>query len=122
MVLTVCGRVGLVELGSTWGCETDGDDVRRVPAARALGVVRVDRAARDGGERVADEAGLVQRVGVDGELGAGLLADTQARVDDGGRGAPVLVDLEPERSAAQLGVHGVAGHRVALAEQADVDG
>ncbi len=42
-VLTVCGRVGLVELGSTLGCAGDGDDVGRVPAAGALGVVGVDR-------------------------------------------------------------------------------
>jgi hypothetical protein len=41
------------------------DDVRRVAAAGALGVVGVDGAALDGGDRVLDEAGLVQRVGVD---------------------------------------------------------
>ena len=50
-VLTVCGRVGLVDDGSTLGCDDDGDDVGRVAAARALGVVRVDRPAGDGGER-----------------------------------------------------------------------
>ena len=44
-VFTVCGRVGLVDDGSTLGCDGDGDDVGRVAAARALGVVRVDRPA-----------------------------------------------------------------------------
>ncbi len=58
---------------------------------------------------------------MDGGLGAGLLADAQAGVDDGRGGAPVLVDLETEGSAAQLGVHALAGHGVALAEQPDVD-
>ena len=51
IVLTVCGRVGFVDDGSTFGCDGDGDDVGRVAAARAFGVVRVDRAARDRGER-----------------------------------------------------------------------
>ena len=41
-VLTVCGRVGLVEDGSTLGASGDRDDVRRVATARALGVVGVD--------------------------------------------------------------------------------
>ena len=41
------GRVGLVEDGSTFGCDGDRDDVGRVAAAGALGVVRVDRPAGD---------------------------------------------------------------------------
>ncbi|ESU51923.1 hypothetical protein P376_0101 [Streptomyces sp. HCCB10043] len=98
------------------------DDVGRVPAARPLGVVRVDRPAGDGGEGVGDEPGLVECVRVDGELRTGPLADGEAGVDHGGRGAPVLVDLESQRPAAQLGVHRVLRHRVALAEQPDVDG
>jgi hypothetical protein len=59
-VLTVCGRVGLVEDGSTWGLGDDLDDVRGVPAARALGVERVDRPAGDRGQRRLQEAGLVE--------------------------------------------------------------
>ena len=78
-VLTVCGRVGLVELGRTCGSETTVDDVGRVPAARALGVVGVDAAARDGGEGVGHESGLVEGVGVDGELDAGLLGRRSGR-------------------------------------------
>lgn len=107
MVLTVCGRVGLVELGRTYGSETTVMMSGACPPCGALGVVRVDGAPGDGGEGVADEARLVQGVGVDGELGPGLLADGQAGVDDGGGRAPVLVDLEPERAAAELGVHGL---------------
>jgi hypothetical protein len=43
-VFTVYGRVGLVELGSTFGSPHTLDDVGRVAAAGALGVVGVDRA------------------------------------------------------------------------------
>ena len=71
-VLTVCGRVGFVDDGSTLGCDGDGDDVGGVAAAGALGVVRVDRAPGDRGQRRVDVAGLVERVGVDGHLHAGL--------------------------------------------------
>ncbi len=59
---------------------------------------------------------------MDGELGAALLADVQAGVDDGGGRAPVLVDLEADGTRAQLVAHRVVRHRVALAEQPDVDG
>ena len=64
------GRVG--GAGQDVRLGDHGDDVGRVPAARTLGVVRVDAAPGDRGEGVADESGLVQGVRVDGELGAGL--------------------------------------------------
>ena len=56
------------------------DHVRGVAAAGAFDVEGVDGAAGDGGEGVAEESGLVEGVGVDGELGAALLADVQAGV------------------------------------------
>ena len=68
MVLTVNGRVGLVLDGRTLGSAGDLDDVRGVAAAGPLGVVGVDRPALEGGDGVLDEAGLVERVGVDGHL------------------------------------------------------
>lgn len=43
------------------------DDVRRVAAAGPLGVMGVDGAALEGGQRVLDEAGFVERVGKDRE-------------------------------------------------------
>ncbi len=46
--LIVYGSVGLVEDGSTFGSPAIADDVGRVAAARALGVVGVDRPAVDG--------------------------------------------------------------------------
>ena len=55
-VLTVKGRVGLVDDGSTFGRPADLDDVGRVAAAGALGVEGVDGAALEGRDRVLDEA------------------------------------------------------------------
>lgn len=55
------------------------------------------------GECVAHEPGLVQRVGVQGDLDTGLLADPQRRVDHRGRGTPILVDLETESAAWRPG-------------------
>lgn len=97
-----------------------GHDVRRVPAARTLGVVGVDAASGDGGEGVADEPGLVQRVGVDGDLDPGAVGDGERGVDDGRGRAPVLVQFEAQRAAADLGHHRVVRDGVALAEETDV--
>ena len=55
-VLTVKGRVGLVDDGSTFGSPRDPDDVGRMAAAGALGVEGVDGAALEGGDGVLDEA------------------------------------------------------------------
>ena len=93
-VLTVYGRVGLVEDGSTFGSARDLDDVGRVAAAGAFGVEGVDRAALERGDRVLDEAGLVERVGVDHHLHVVVVGDRQAAVDRRRRRAPVLVQLE----------------------------
>ena len=53
----------------------DLDDVRRVAAARALRMEGVDGAALEGGDRVLDEAGFVQRVGVDHHLHVVVVGD-----------------------------------------------
>ena len=59
---------GWCDDGSTFGSPQARDDVGRVAAAGALGVVGVDGAALERGDRVLDEARLVQRVGVDRDL------------------------------------------------------
>ena len=56
----------------------DLQDVGGVAAARALAVVRVDRASLEGRDRVFDEARLVQRVGVDRHLDVVLVGDVAA--------------------------------------------
>src|SRR5207253_7807912 len=57
-----------------------GDDVGGVAPARPLGVVGVDRPALDGGQGVGDEAGLVQGVGVHGDLDAAAVGCPEAGV------------------------------------------
>ena len=84
------------------GMRRDGDDVRRMPATGALGVVGVDRAAGDRPNGVFEEAGLVQRVGVDRKLHVVLVGDAQAGVDHGRRRAPVLVHLEAAGAGLDL--------------------
>ena len=121
MVLTVCGRVGLVDEGRTLAQPATTDDVGGVAAAGALGVVGVDGPAGDGGQGVLHEAGLVEGVGVDGHLHPGLVAHPQAGVDGGRRRAPVLVQLEARGPAPELLPQRLAETRVALAEQGDVD-
>ena len=112
-MLTVYGRVGLVDDGSTFGSPHDLDDVGRVAAARAFGVVGVDRAALERGDRVFDEARFVQRVGVDRDLHVVLVGDRQAVVDRRGRRAPVLVQLQADRAGLDLLVERARG-RLAL--------
>ena len=59
-------RVG--RRGQHVGLAAQPDDVRRVAAAGAFGVVGVNRPAADRGNRVVDEAGFVERVGVNRHL------------------------------------------------------
>ena len=71
-------------------------------AARALGVIHVDGATVDRGQRILDESALVESVGVQLNLEVEVVGDRQARVDDRRHGAPVLVDLETETAAGYL--------------------
>ena len=78
------------------------DDVGRVAAAGAFGVVRVDRASLERRNRIVDEAGLVERVGVNGDLHVVLIGHGQAAVDGRRRRAPVFVQLQPDGAGANL--------------------
>ena len=69
----------------------DADDVRGMAAARALGVVGVDRPALEGRDGRFDETRLVEGVGVDRDLDVVLVGDAQRLIDGGGGGAPILV-------------------------------
>jgi hypothetical protein len=80
----------------------DADDVRGMPASRALRVVGVDGPAGDRVHRVLEEPGLVERVRVDLDLHVQLVARVQRCPDDGRHRAPVLVDLEPDGARAPL--------------------
>lgn len=113
------GRVG--RRGQEVRQPGDLDDVRRVPAAGALGVVGVDRPAGHCVHSGLQEPGLVEGVGVDRHLHAGFVGNRQARVDRGGRGAPVLVQLEPAGAGHELLAQRFRPDRVPLAQQQDVD-
>ena len=112
------GRIG--RAGQHIGQPGRLDDVRRMAAAGAFGVVGVDGAALEGGERGFDEAGFVERVGVDGDLHVHLVGHRQAAVDGGRRRAPVLVQLEAHGAGLDLLAQGFRQAGVALAEEAEV--
>ena len=122
MVLRVKGRVGLVEDGSTFLQARDLDDVGGMAAAGAFGVEGVDGAALERLDGVLDEAGLVERVGVDHHLDVVILGDRQAAVDGGRRGAPVLVQLEGAGAGLDLFLQRIGQRCVALAGEAEVHG
>ncbi len=65
--------------------------VRRVTAARTLGVEGMDGPPFERGDRLLDEPGFVERVGVHADLHVHFVRDRQRRTQDRGRGAPILV-------------------------------
>ena len=96
------------------------DDVRRMSAAGALGMVSVDGSAVDRANGVLDESGLVDRVGVNRDLHVELVGDTQARVDSCRRTAPVFVQLEPDGAGADLLAQTIRAAGVALTQEAKI--
>ncbi|CFR37432.1 Uncharacterised protein [Mycobacterium tuberculosis] len=112
------GRIG--RAGQYIRLRRDGNDVRCVPAAGALGVVGVNRTSGDRADGVLDESGLIESVGVQRNLHPGHVGDRQAGVD-GRRGrSPVFVEFETRCATAQLFPQCVGIHGVSLAEQREV--
>ena len=89
-------------------------------AARALGVEGVNRAALERRDGVLDEAGLVERVGVDHHLDVVVVGDGEAIVDRGRRRAPVLVQLERAGAGLDHLLQRGGTRRIALAGEAEV--
>ena len=84
-------RVGVGRIGGrrqAVGDAGDPDDVGRVAAAGALGVIHVDGAAADRRQRVLHEAALVQRVGVELHLEVQVVGHAQAAIDRGRAWSP----------------------------------
>ncbi len=102
------------------GFAAETDDVGRVAAAGAFGVIGVNRAPVDRRNRVFDESGFVQRVGVNRDLHVELVGDRQALVDRRRRRAPVLVQLQADRAGANLLAQRLGRRGVALAEKTEV--
>ncbi len=88
-------------------------------AAGAFGVIHVHAAIADHRQRVFAEAELVDRVGMDvhGEIVA--VGRHQRAVEDGRRGAEVLVDFHAERAAGDRFLHRADIH-AAAPEEAEV--
>ena len=122
MVLAVNGRVGIGGGRQDVGLAADADDVGRVAAAGAFGVIGVDGAALERGERAFDEAGFVEGVGVDGDLDVELVGDGEAGVDGGGRGAPVFVELEADDAGEDLFAQRFGRGAVAFSEESEIHG
>ena len=71
-------------------------------------------------DRVLDEAGFVQRVGVDGDLHVEFVGHVEAGVDRRRRGAPVFVQLQPDGARQHLLAQRLVRRAVAFAEKAEV--
>ncbi len=97
-----------------------GDDIRRMAAARPFGVEGVDGAPGDGGQRVFDKTGLVQRVAVQRHLNIHLFSDLQRTVDGRRRRAPVFVDLKPDGTCRDLLAQRVRVGAVPFTQQANI--
>jgi len=97
------------------------DDVGRVSAARALGVIGVDRAARNRANRLFEKAHLVERIGVNRHLDVGRIRYREGGIDRARRRAPVFVQFQTEAARVDLFVERCESGRIAFAEKADVD-
>ncbi len=87
--------------GNDVGLGDQFDGVGNMAASRTLGVIGVHGASADRRNRVGQQSGLVEGVGVHGHGDICPIGDRQAQVDDGGGRSEILVDLEPGRSRRQ---------------------
>ena len=69
------------------------DNIRRMTAASTFGMEGMDVAALESSDRVLDEAGLVQGIGVDRHRDVGVLRNRQAIVNRSRCRAPILVQF-----------------------------
>ncbi len=96
------------------------DDVRRVAATGTFGVIGMDGTALQRGQCGFDKAGLVEGVAVDRHLHVILVGDAQAVVDAGGRGAPILMQLQTDGAGLDLLDQRLRQTGVALAGKTNV--
>ena len=108
--------------GQHVGLADGGDDVGRMAAARPFRVKRVDGAVLEGGQRVLQEAALVEGVAVQRHLDIHALGHRQAIVDGGRRAAPVLVQFQADGARAHLLFQRHWQAHIAFAHEAQVHG
>ena len=97
------------------------DDVGRVAAAGAFGVEGVDGAALERLDGVFDEAGFVERVGVDHHLDVVIVGNRQAAVDRRRRRAPILVQFQRAGAGLDHFLERRRARRIAFAGKAEID-
>ena len=96
------GHRGVRGRGQDIGLTTDLDDVGRMPAAGAFRMKRVNSPPFEGFDRIFDKPCFVQRIGVDGDLDIEVFRDIQTGRNRRRRGAPVFVQLKPDRAGLDL--------------------
>ena len=116
------GHGGVGGAGQHVGLARDADDVGRMAATGALGVVGVNGTAANRGDGVLDAAGFVERVGVKGNLHVVAIGHVECMVDSRRGGAPVLVDLQADGAGLDLLGQRTLVRAVALAGEAQVHG
>ncbi len=80
----------------------NADDVRRVAAAGAFGVIGVNRAAFERGNGAFDKAGFVQGVGMNRHLHVVFVRDAQTAINRGGSRAPIFVQLQADGAGLEF--------------------
>ncbi len=98
----------------------DADDVRCVPAAGALSVVHVNGATADRFQRILDEAGFIQRIGVDLDLKIVLVGNPQTSVDCRRHRAPVLVKFQAHHTGLELFDQRRRAVRIAASQETEI--
>ena len=98
------------------------DDVRRVAAARAFRVVRVNRASLERADRILHVAGFVDRVGMNRDLHVELFRDRKRAIDGCGSRAPVFVQFQADRAGLDLLAQRLGRRAISLAEKTQIDG
>ena len=97
------------------------DDVRRVAAAGAFGVVRVNRASLERANRILHVACFVDRVRVNRNLHVEFFRDRKRAIDGRGSCAPVFVQLQANRAGLDLLAQRLGRRGISLAKKTQID-
>ncbi len=98
------------------------DDVRRVTAARAFGVVSVNRASLERANRILDVAGFVDRVGMNRDLHVKLFRHGESAIDCRGSSAPVFVQLQTNCAGLDLLAQRLRRGRISFTQKSQING
>ena len=82
--------------------------------------IRVDRAPLERAQRVLDESGFIQCIGVDGDLNVELIGHPKAGVNGGRSRSPVFVKLQSDCPCANLFPQRLRSRTIALAKKTEI--